>query len=228
MKPGPAISTEVIRSSLRSFSAILSASSRGLALASLASTIAALVAMSPWPASRGGSTTTREKSIPAGQPPSAARPAQTAWTRAKTAANRCWAGALSADFSAIRRRLTQIRGRVKKPLMLDQGVAIGHPGDEIADPAGALGLGFLGRGIQPFRRKVAGRFSVALEQVDHDLLGLAHHPHHAAVPVHVLVEERLDPGFGLRDIRRKGDHGLLLAPHVLRRLRLRGRDAVAR
>ena len=72
MKPGPATSTEAIRSSARSFSAILSARSRGFALASLASTIAALVAMSPWVASRGGSTTTREKSMPAGHWPSAA------------------------------------------------------------------------------------------------------------------------------------------------------------
>ena len=38
------------------------------------------------------------------------------------------------------RRLTQIRGRVKKPLVLGQGEPVGHPGDEIADPAGALGL----------------------------------------------------------------------------------------
>ena len=54
-----------------------------------------------------------------------------------------------------------------------------------ADPAGALGVGFLARGIQPFRRQIAGRFAVALEQVDHDLLGLAHHPHHPLVPVHM-------------------------------------------
>ena len=39
------------------------------------------------------------------------------------------------------RRLTQIRGRVKKPLMLGQREAVGHPGDEIADPPGAVGLG---------------------------------------------------------------------------------------
>jgi hypothetical protein len=48
MKPGPATSTAATRSSARNFSAILSARSRGFALASLASTIAALVAMSPW------------------------------------------------------------------------------------------------------------------------------------------------------------------------------------
>ena len=47
MKPGPATSTFSIRSSARSFSAISSASSRGFLPASFASTIAALVAMSP-------------------------------------------------------------------------------------------------------------------------------------------------------------------------------------
>src|ERR1700756_4318307 len=164
MKPGPATSTDAIRSSLRSLSAILSASSRGLALASLASTMAALVAMSPWLASRGGSTTTRAKSTSAGQPPSAASAPQTAWTRAKTAANRCWDGDFSADFSAMGRRLTQIGGRVKKPLVLDQRVAVGHPRDEIADPADAFGVGFLPRALQPFRRQVTGRFPVALEE----------------------------------------------------------------
>jgi hypothetical protein len=95
MKPGPATSTEATRSSARNFSAILSASSRGFALASLASTIAALVAMSPWLASRGGSTTTREKSMPAGHWPSAANVAQIACTRASTSENRCCEAGLS-------------------------------------------------------------------------------------------------------------------------------------
>jgi len=97
MKPGPATSTEAIRSSARSFSAILSARSRGFARASLASTIAALVAMSPCVASRGGSTTTREKSMPSGQLPSVASAAQIACTRARTSAKRC----CEAGFSAI-------------------------------------------------------------------------------------------------------------------------------
>src|SRR6266702_2448294 len=137
MKPGPATSTDAIRLSARSLSAIFSARSRGFALASLASTIAALVAMSPWVASRGGSTTTREKSMPAGQLPSVASAAQIACTRASTSANRCGED----DFSAMMgRRLTQIRGRVKKPLVLDQGKPVGHPGDEIADPPGARGF----------------------------------------------------------------------------------------
>ena len=49
------------------------------------------------------------------------------------------------------RRLTQIRGRVKKPLVLDQGEAVGHPGDEIADPPRALGVDFLPRSLAAIR-----------------------------------------------------------------------------
>ena len=87
-KAKPRDLAEAIRSSWRSFSAIFSASSRGFARASLASTIAALVAMSPCAASRGGSTTTRDRSA-FGHPPSAASAVQTACTRANTSANRC-------------------------------------------------------------------------------------------------------------------------------------------
>ena len=60
--------------------------------------IAALLAISPWPASRGGSTTTREKSMPAGQLPSRASTPQTACTRASTLAKRCCETGLSAIF----------------------------------------------------------------------------------------------------------------------------------
>ena len=45
------------------------------------------------------------------------------------------------------RRLTQIGGRVKKPLMFGQGEAVGHPGNEIADSPGPLGFGFRGTRI---------------------------------------------------------------------------------
>ena len=48
MKPGPAISTEVTGGSASSFGLIASASARGLVPAALASTIAALIARSPW------------------------------------------------------------------------------------------------------------------------------------------------------------------------------------
>src|SRR3954467_15246406 len=211
MKPGPATSTDAIISSRRSFSAIFSASSRGLALASRASTIAALVAMSPCAASRGGSTTTREKSVPAGQSPSLASAAHTACTRANTAAKRCFGEGLS-DMG---RRLTQIRGRVKKPLVLDQRKAVGHPRDEIANSSGTLGRGLAAGPFQPFRREIAGRFLVAREQVGDDLPGLPHYPHHPGMAVHVLVEKRLDPGLRLHDARRECDHRPIEPAHLI-------------
>ena len=39
--------------------------------------------------------------------------------------------------NAPRRRLSQFRSRVKKPRMLDQGIAVCHSGDEIGNSAGA-------------------------------------------------------------------------------------------
>jgi hypothetical protein len=59
MKPGPATSAFSISGSAASFAAIASASSRGFPPASLASTMAALVANSPCAGSRGGSTVMR-------------------------------------------------------------------------------------------------------------------------------------------------------------------------
>src|SRR5262245_24652060 len=106
MKPGPATSTLAIFSSARSFSAIFSASCRGLRPASFASTIAAFVAISPWLGSRGGSTTMRERSAPDPRIAPAA-----AHTRVSTSANRC-CGLERLDIVLL--RLTQFRGRVKK------------------------------------------------------------------------------------------------------------------
>ena len=42
------------------------------------------------------------------------------------------------------------------------------------------------------------------------LFGLAHHPHHARVPVHVLLQERLDGGFRFGDRRRESDQLLVV------------------
>ena len=69
MKPGPATSTRDTSGSLPSSAASVSASSRGFTPAGLASTIAALVAKSPWLASRGGSTVTFRRSSPPGSAP---------------------------------------------------------------------------------------------------------------------------------------------------------------
>src|SRR5260221_7837000 len=224
MKPGPATSTEAIRSSARSFAAIFSARSRGLAFASLASTIAALVAMSPWVASRGGSTTTRDKSMPDGQTPSAASAAQTACTRASTSAKRC----TEEDLSAMGRRLTQIRGRVKKPLMFGQREAVGHSGDEVADPPRTLDFGVPATLREPFGRQIARHLLIAREQVEQDLFGLAHHPHHPRMPVHPLLQERLDAGLGLRDACRKRDQDVTVVADIVDRSRLRGIETPAR
>ena len=79
MKPGPAISTLVTRGSSWRSATRSSARARGFMRASLASTMAALVARSPWEGSRGGSTTTRLTSSPDGiLPASASRPSASA------------------------------------------------------------------------------------------------------------------------------------------------------
>ena len=69
MKPGPATSTVAIRSSCAQFCRDRFGEIARLLAGSLASTIAALVAMSPCAGSRGGSTTTRDRSMPAGKTP---------------------------------------------------------------------------------------------------------------------------------------------------------------
>ena len=86
MKPGPATSTFTTVSSAESAAAMASASSRGFLPASLASTIAALVAMSPCEGSFGGSTMTRARSAPGASGAAIAR------TRASMSAKRCCGG----------------------------------------------------------------------------------------------------------------------------------------
>ncbi len=71
MKPGPATETAATSASFSSSAASAVASERGLVPAGFASTIAALVARSPWLASRGGSTATVARSSPPGKVPPA-------------------------------------------------------------------------------------------------------------------------------------------------------------
>ena len=87
-KPGPATSAETMPGAPASVSARAAAMSRGAIRAGRASTIAALVAMSPWAGSRGGSTVTAPRSSPCGSRPSAASRASPSSTRAFTSANR--------------------------------------------------------------------------------------------------------------------------------------------
>jgi len=64
--------------------------------------------------------------------------------------------------------------------MLGDGKTIGHPGDEVADPPRPLGLSLAAsaRGRQPFRRQIGRAVLVAREQIEQDLFGIPHHPHH--------------------------------------------------
>src|SRR5690606_14580007 len=86
-KPGPAISTFASRSLGGRASTSACASARGLALAGLASSIAALLEKSPWPRSLGRSTTNSGVAMSAGRVPRSRRvsmPCSTSWrTRAR-------------------------------------------------------------------------------------------------------------------------------------------------
>src|SRR5713226_4638305 len=57
-------------------------------------------------------------------------------------------------FAEVARRLTQIGGRVKKPLMFGQGEAVGHSGDEVADPPCAIGFAVSAIRRPPFGRQI--------------------------------------------------------------------------
>src|SRR5262245_47224608 len=225
MKPGPATSAFATRSSPRSFAAIASANARGFAPASLASTMAALVAMSPCALSRGGSTTMRDWSIPAGSTPSATSASLAARTLSKTAAKTFWS--LIVSVCAWWRRLTQFRGRVKKPRVLRQRVAVGHAGDEIGDVARARGRIAPVDDLRPFRRHVAGLFQVAGEQLAKKTLGVAHDAHDAAVAIHPGVKETLNRAVGVGHGRREGANRMLGMTHVVGRARRQRPQATA-
>src|SRR3954471_23014340 len=209
MKPGPATSTFSTRGSARSLAAIASANSRGLRPASLASTIAALVAMSPCAASRGGSTTTRAWSIPAGSTPSAINASLAARTLSSTTAKMFLGCSVMTTMLLGKRRLTQFRGRVKKPGVLDQGVAVRHAGDEIGDAAHAAAAIMGVDVLRPFRRQVGRLLHIVAEQIADHVLGLRHDAHDARVPIHARTEETLDGAIGLSHrCRKRPDRGV--------------------
>src|SRR5262245_16470522 len=189
MKPGPATSAFATKSSPRSFAAIASANARGFAPASLASTMAALVAMSPCALSREGSTTMRAWSIPAGSTPSATSAFAAARTLSRTAAKTFWS--LMVSVCVWWRLLTQFRGRVTRAGVLRKRVAVGHAGDEIGDVARARGCIAAVDDLRPFRRHVVGLFQVAGEQRAKEALGIAHDAHDAAVAIHPGVKKTL-------------------------------------
>src|SRR5215203_5814262 len=109
MKPGPATSAFSTRGSSRRSAARRSAKARGFIRASLASVSAALVARSPCEASRGGSTTTRPASSPAGILPAASRRSRAAATRRSNRANRFIGHRWPAAESGAARHVTSVR-----------------------------------------------------------------------------------------------------------------------
>ena len=164
MKPGPATETAAMSASLPSSAAIRSASWRGFIFASRASAMAALVARSPWLASRGGSTTTRERSSPVGRWPAAARRSREAAIRAvKRSKIFMCCNALAAHparlnhvmcrkCGLLRPRLSQQRGGVKQPGMLIERIAVCHAGNIVADTAGGTAFIKPVEALRPFRR----------------------------------------------------------------------------
>ena len=112
--------------------------------------------------------------------------------------------------------------------MFGQCEAVGHPGDEVANPPCALGFAVPAGGRQPFGRQVARDLLVAREQIEQDLLGIAHYPHHPRMPVHPQFQERLDVGLGLRDVSGKCDQHLAMVADIVDRCRARCLQALTR
>src|SRR5262249_45378108 len=138
-----------------------SAMSRGFLPAALASTMAALVAMSPCAASRGGSAVMAEKSSADGSSPAACM----AFSAPSTSPVKGRWGFMGRGLLPIRRALSLIE--VEQPAMLVEGVAVGHAGDVIGDQAGpGRPLGCL-RPLPPRRRQAIGFGEQEPEQVHH-------------------------------------------------------------
>src|SRR5262249_998798 len=216
MKPGPATSAFATSASPRNLAAIASANGRGFVPASLASTMAALVAMSPCALSRRSSPPTPDLPLPPATMPSATTASLAAGTLSRTAAKTFWS--LMSIF-VWWRRLTQFRGRVKKPGVLRQRVAVGHAGDEIGDVARARGRIAAVDDLRPFRRHVVGPIQVAGEQRANEALRVAHDAHDAIVAIHPRVEKALDGAVGLGHGGREGADRMRGVTHVVGRAR---------
>ena len=186
MKPGPATSTLAIRSSARSFSATSSASSRGFLPASLASTIAALVAMSPWVGSRGGSTTTREGSS-AGKRARRGRARRAPrCTRARTVAKIFIGARVGHGARAIRKNSQSSQSFRKQPRVFARSAKRSViPAMKSRDAAAPARRRRAPESLAPFRRHVLRPTQEAREQLAHHHLGLLHDADDALVAVHV-------------------------------------------
>src|SRR5262249_56101154 len=113
--------------------------------------------------------------------PSATSASLAARTLSRTAAKMFWSLIGS-------RRLTQFRGRVKKPRVLHERVAVRHAGDEIGDVARARGRIAAVDDLGPFRRHVVGLFQVAREQRPTEPFALPHAPHDAPLAIHPAAQ----------------------------------------
>ena len=106
--------------------------------------------------------------------------------------------------------------------------AVGHPGDEIADPPRTFGLGVLAIRGPPFGGQNGRHLLIAREQVGQDLLGIVHDSHHPWMPIHPLRQEGFDPGLCLRHLGRERDEDPAMAADILDRFRLSGLQTLAR
>ena len=104
--------------------------------------------------------------------------------------------------------------------MFGQRETVGHPGDEVADPPRPLGLGFSNVcGRQPFGGHGGRVALIARKEIEYELFGILHHPHHPFVPVHSQLQECLDRGFRFRHFGWKRDQRLALVANVVGRRR---------
>ena len=106
-----------------------------------------------------------------------------------------WAAMIFALLASAteRARLTQFRGRVKKPRMLGERIAVGHAGDEIGDAARAAGLIGIGEALAPFRRQRAGDVGCSARKSARTTSAASSMtPHDARMAIHVRLQKALD------------------------------------
>jgi hypothetical protein len=101
--------------------------------------------------------------------------------------------------------------------MLGGGIAIGHPGDVIADaarPACFAGV-CLGGGLRPFGRHQIRGLEKPEKKIPDDQAGLIANADEALVPVHVFRQKTPDRRVGAQRRWRKLDQRRTLCPHLL-------------
>jgi EAL domain-containing protein (putative c-di-GMP-specific phosphodiesterase class I) len=122
-------------------------------------------------------------------------------------------------WTCKRRPLPQFRRDLEQARMLDQGVAVGHAGDEIGHPAQSPWLLVRIRALRPFDRQVRGRRDVAGEKIAYDVFRLIHDALDPRMPVHALAEKAFDGTIGGSHDGRKSDRRPAGEAHVGRAAR---------